>query len=482
MRKLFPVLLTVLLLASASALAQETAPSLKDVPANHWAASAVNDLVKKGITQGYPDGTFRGDQNITRYETAMFLSKLAAIVDTSSSVDVSGLKADIKALKDELEALKKSPSPEPKGIPITGSFKARYRVANSIAAGTASGAAPSRGPRIDYRLKTTLSKDFGDGAGVKVNLDTMDAGWGGGAQDLATRLLDVEGRLALHAWDIPINVKMTAGPGPQLYSATMDATFRSDVKTIFMRPRTSFSLQTFLGAIELNAGYTVRTISPSGEVDVSQLSASIGYTMVQFLLFDMLKFSVSGDELARDIMKDDRPNDTRGQLQITGSFNEKTSTTITLGASESVLPNQGYYVGWELSLADAWDTGTFVTVGYHRMGPEYIVNSLATAEFDIIGLDLFDHPLINNTQNWELSVAQFVTDSLALKAKAEVRLNNEGKYGEDYWESQSMLEGGISYNIAPSTVMDLLYQTYQVPSDLDDKTSDITTLSFMFKF
>lgn len=481
-KRLIPVLIILSILSSTFALAQEPAPALKDVPPNHWAAAAVNDLVKKGITQGYPDGTFRGDKNITRYETAMFLSKLAAIVDTTSQVDVSGLKADIKALKDELDAIKKSPSPEPKGIPVTGSFKARYRVANSIANKTADESTPGRGPRVDYRLKTTLSKDFGDGTGVKVNLDTMDAGWGGGSQDLATRLLDIEGNLALHAWDIPINVKMTAGPGPQVYSATMDATFRSDVGEIFMRPRSSISMQAFLGAIELNAGYTVRTVSASGEVDVSQVSGSIGYTLVDFLFFETLNLSVAGDQLAKDIMGQDIPSDTRGKFTIKGSLNEKASMSVALGASKSVNPNDGYYIGCDLSLADVWDTGTFANLGWRRAGPEYIVNSLSTAEFDIIGLDLFDHALMNNTQNWELDVTQFVTDQIALKAKGEVRLDGEGNYGEDYPVSQSMIEGGISYNMAPSTVMDLLYRTYQVPSDLNDKTSDITTLSFMYKF
>ncbi|MBR7025212.1 MAG: S-layer homology domain-containing protein [Selenomonadaceae bacterium] len=46
-----------------------------DVPAGHWASKFVKTLATKGINEGYGDGTFRGDRNITRYEAAMMLAK-----------------------------------------------------------------------------------------------------------------------------------------------------------------------------------------------------------------------------------------------------------------------------------------------------------------------------------------------------------------------------------------------------------------------
>ena len=47
-----------------------------DVPENHWARNAVIMLASKGITDGYGDGSFRGDRNITRYEVAQLLAKV----------------------------------------------------------------------------------------------------------------------------------------------------------------------------------------------------------------------------------------------------------------------------------------------------------------------------------------------------------------------------------------------------------------------
>ena len=41
-----------------------------DVDSNHWAYEAVSDLSRRGLVEGYPDGTFGGDRLLTRYEFA----------------------------------------------------------------------------------------------------------------------------------------------------------------------------------------------------------------------------------------------------------------------------------------------------------------------------------------------------------------------------------------------------------------------------
>ena len=44
-----------------------------DVAANHWAYEAVSDLSRRGLVEGYPDGTFGGDRMLTRYEFAQIV-------------------------------------------------------------------------------------------------------------------------------------------------------------------------------------------------------------------------------------------------------------------------------------------------------------------------------------------------------------------------------------------------------------------------
>ena len=41
-----------------------------DVASNHWAYEAVSNLSRRGLVEGYPDGTFGGDRLLTRYEFA----------------------------------------------------------------------------------------------------------------------------------------------------------------------------------------------------------------------------------------------------------------------------------------------------------------------------------------------------------------------------------------------------------------------------
>lgn len=50
-----------------------------DVPPGHWAREAVEYLFSKGYLVGYPDGTFRGDAPVTRYQLAMTLYRVVAL-------------------------------------------------------------------------------------------------------------------------------------------------------------------------------------------------------------------------------------------------------------------------------------------------------------------------------------------------------------------------------------------------------------------
>ena len=49
--------------------------SFSDVPSDHWAYDAINKLVAAGIVEGYPDGEYKGDKSMTRYEMAVMVSR-----------------------------------------------------------------------------------------------------------------------------------------------------------------------------------------------------------------------------------------------------------------------------------------------------------------------------------------------------------------------------------------------------------------------
>ncbi|HOY63709.1 MAG: Outer membrane protein alpha precursor [bacterium ADurb.Bin236] len=66
--------------------------TLVDVHSGHWAADAVQKLVDSGLIEGYPDGTFKGDRPLTRYEYAMVIARMMDILDKTYC-----LKSECKA-------------------------------------------------------------------------------------------------------------------------------------------------------------------------------------------------------------------------------------------------------------------------------------------------------------------------------------------------------------------------------------------------
>ncbi len=72
-----------------------------DVPANHWAYSAVNKLVASGIAEGYPDGSFRGKNNLTRYEIAIVVSRILNKIEMEREMLADDIDAAAKSLSKE---------------------------------------------------------------------------------------------------------------------------------------------------------------------------------------------------------------------------------------------------------------------------------------------------------------------------------------------------------------------------------------------
>ena len=73
------------LIVGAAGTTFAAANPFSDVPRDHWAYDAVTQLANDGVVEGYGDGTFRGDRNITRYEMAQMVAKAMAKGDLSAS-------------------------------------------------------------------------------------------------------------------------------------------------------------------------------------------------------------------------------------------------------------------------------------------------------------------------------------------------------------------------------------------------------------
>ena len=84
MKKILAMAAVAALAAGASAYA---ANPFSDVSTSDWAYQAISDLSDRGMIEGYPDGTFKGQQNITRYEVAQIIARLMAKEDQMRAED-----------------------------------------------------------------------------------------------------------------------------------------------------------------------------------------------------------------------------------------------------------------------------------------------------------------------------------------------------------------------------------------------------------
>ncbi len=76
-----------------------------DVPTNHWAYDAIAELAAKGLVEGYPDGTFKGNQPMTRYEMAMIVARIIARIEAIPTPPPPEVRrADLDAVRRDLTA------------------------------------------------------------------------------------------------------------------------------------------------------------------------------------------------------------------------------------------------------------------------------------------------------------------------------------------------------------------------------------------
>ena len=88
----------------------QAAPLFPDVPEQHWASDAVRALVAKGLVEGYPGGTFKGDRSASRWEVALVVARLLAKLEQehekfASIQDLELTRKLVGAFREELDSL-----------------------------------------------------------------------------------------------------------------------------------------------------------------------------------------------------------------------------------------------------------------------------------------------------------------------------------------------------------------------------------------
>ncbi|NEQ95542.1 MAG: iron uptake porin [Cyanothece sp. SIO2G6] len=104
---------SVLSSAPSTAIALTTVDELSDVLPTDWAYLALQRLVEQyGCVAGYPDGTFRGDRALSRYEFAAVLDACLSVMvaripeDLATNEDLATLQRLQETFQAELDALR----------------------------------------------------------------------------------------------------------------------------------------------------------------------------------------------------------------------------------------------------------------------------------------------------------------------------------------------------------------------------------------
>ena len=127
MKKHLAVLAATAVLGVTSAFA---ANPFSDVTPQDWAYQAVAQLASQGIVNGYPDGTFQGQNNITRYEMAQMVAKAMTRqgqVDAEQNAIINRLANEFSAELNNLGVRVSTLENKVGNFKFTGDARLRYR-------------------------------------------------------------------------------------------------------------------------------------------------------------------------------------------------------------------------------------------------------------------------------------------------------------------------------------------------------------------
>ena len=159
MKKHLAVLAATAVLGVTSAFA---ANPFSDVTPQDWAYQAVAQLASQGIVNGYPDGTFKGQHNITRYEMAQMVAKALVRqdrVDAEQNAIINRLANEFSAELNNLGVRVATLENKVGNFKFTGDARLRY-----------TGTEDARKSKFDYRGRVKFEATVNDNTKAVVRL------------------------------------------------------------------------------------------------------------------------------------------------------------------------------------------------------------------------------------------------------------------------------------------------------------------------
>ena len=187
MKKILALAAVAALTAGVSAYA---ANPFSDVTPDDWAFQAVSDLSAQGVVEGYPDGSFKGERNMTRYELAQIIARLMAKEDQLNAEQQATLDKLAGEYADELANLGvRVANLEKKVGNISWSGDARMQYQHALAEGSRTKHADNWNGRMRINVEGQVNDqvtvngrfvnemDFKDGDSSSTSMDRINAKW-----------------------------------------------------------------------------------------------------------------------------------------------------------------------------------------------------------------------------------------------------------------------------------------------------------------
>ena len=168
MKKHLAVLAATAVLGVTSAFA---ANPFSDVTPQDWAYQAVSQLASQGIVNGYPDGTFKGQHNITRFEMAQMVAKAMARqdrVDAEQNAIINRLANEFATELNNLGVRVSTLENKVGNFSFTGDARLRYEAKEN----------DGRHSKFDYRGRVQFEATVNDNTKAVVRLATDDKEFG----------------------------------------------------------------------------------------------------------------------------------------------------------------------------------------------------------------------------------------------------------------------------------------------------------------
>lgn len=451
-----------------------------DIPENHFAYEAVYDLVDRGInvSQGYPDGTFRGNRKTNRYEIAYFMSSLALSLKrtTSVEIDISDLKEEINWLRNEIKSIKDLPEMQ-QDLKLYGSAEFRGRFGSLLAYDPGQKRVPS-GPETNYRFKYTVEKTLGKDANLLMNLDTMDGGFNSPTlRTFPSRLMDIEGNFVADlGFEKPVKVRAIVGPGSVLHRDTSGVAPSDDGK-YFSRPRTSFFLSTPMAGYDVTFGYAARAVAANGRVGTSEINLQFVKEIGPCPIIGTTEASYTARYMMIDIMDPTSgPNDIIQEVSLSMAQNPVFSEKIMIGMSSADHPLSRYFLNFEAYIKNLNDRGTNINFKFNSAGVDY---RLPFEQLEFTPLNLFDKKTLDGTIDIGLEVIQPLSKQLIFTSKFDWVGSSQWEMAKNVPGASYTEEHSFDYSFGRDLILNIFYRYYQVPSRINQFSATVPEVSDM---